>query len=103
MTETEVNVILECISLMPTNLTAAFEYASQKIDRTPGAISGYYYGHLKHSDRKMMITGSNQMIVVNSKNTARNPEVITLMDIVEQHIPKLNKKQRMELINLLMR
>ena len=70
--EHEIEVIVEEVQKYPNNLKHAFEEASYRLPkRTAGAISGFYYGHLKKSRRIMTAMATPSGVITNTKNSPR--------------------------------
>lgn len=97
----DVEIIQECISKTPTNLQAAFECAAERLGKTKTSVSGFYYQRLKHGSTKLLVTGSKSMMAINTKNSPRINDNITIADIVRMNKNRLSKAERLEIISLL--
>ena len=67
-TEEEDRVILSEITETPYNLMGAFRRASIQINRSPGAISFYWYRSLRKKTGCVFMTVSGKKCTVNGKN-----------------------------------
>ncbi len=101
-TEHDEQVIVNSISKMPTNLSLAFEEAGRILKRKGTAVSGHYYQHMKKSSRNIMVTGTKDVMIINSKSTRRPDETVSFKDIISIAIPKMTKKEKMTIIEMLM-
>lgn len=87
-TESEIEVIKNCIRQYPNNLKHAFEEAASHLrGRTKAAISSYYYGTLRHAEGDPLIAiGSSRGMIVNSKNSPRRatPQESFILDLISE-------------------
>ena len=67
-TEEEDRVIISEIVETPYNLIDAFRRASAQINRTPSAISMYWYRTLRRKSNCIFMTVSGKKCTVNGKN-----------------------------------
>jgi hypothetical protein len=108
-TPEEEAVIRRHISSYPHNLALAFNQASLELgNRTAGAISGHYYGKLKHDTSKPMLAmATSQGVSINTKQTRRPQEVMTkrglsAFDIAMVAVGELNQDELKALLRHMM-
>jgi hypothetical protein len=106
-TPDEQEVLLQHIRETPNNLSYAFDMASQALkNRRPSAVSRHWYEVLRKDKNTGAIFGmiSPHGAVANTKNMVRPQKKgeSWTMDIASLAVSKLNKQQRMELIDKIM-
>lgn len=106
--EAEEQIIIECVTASPGNLTVAYENAARKLrGRTPLGIGAHYSknmrGRVGHQPIMALAT-RNQLVV--DKKIVKRPDTrnqnVTLRDIIRESLSDLSLRERMEIIKDLM-
>ena len=93
-TEQDLNIIRNLCANNMTNLSQAFEKASKKLNRTPGAISQVYYSRIvPNATKPVYALGNGTEFSINKKNQVPKKKDNKLFEMVINNLSEIEKAE----------
>lgn len=100
-TTEEIDIIKNFIGKTPNNIKYALEQSAQYLNRSFTSVNSLYYNKIRKTVPVLGLVSPHGGIV-NIKNTPRITEDTVVFSIAKLAVQKLNKKERIELVNCIL-